>query len=115
MYLCIAIIRKGSPVWCSGTKRGSAREGVTLFFLSEFSSIVFFNIKYLEVPSFCSTFAALSYNCVIMNNLNFDSKTNDSLLNRKPQTFSIRFAQRKKSLLDDSVYNCHNHKEGGEI
>ena len=114
MYLCIAIIRKGSPVWCSGTKRGSAREGITLFFLSEFSSLVFFNIKYLEVSSFCSTFAAFSYNCVIMNNLNFDSKTNDSLLNRKPQTFS-RFTQRKKSLSYSPVFNCHNYKEGGEI
>lgn len=51
----------------------------------------------------------------VMNYLIFDDfKPNDSWLNRKPQTFT-RFAQRKKSLLDDSVYNCHNHKEGGEI
>ena len=52
----------------------------------------------------------------VMNYLIFDDfKPNDSWLNRKPQTFLKRFAQRKKSLLDDSVYNCHNHKEGGEI
>ena len=72
-------------------------------------------MKNLEVFSIYSNFAAVFYMFRVMNYLIFDDfKPNDSWLNRKPQTFT-RFTQRKKSLLDDSVYNCHNHKEGGEI
>lgn len=48
-----------------------------------------------------------------LNYLIFDFKPNDSWLNlTKPQTFSIRLTQRKKSLSDNSVYNCHNRKGG---
>ena len=60
------------------------------------------------------TYKYAPFSNISLHNLNVDSKTNDSLLNRKPQTFS-RFTQRKKSLSYSPVFNCHNYKEGGEI
>lgn len=75
-------------------------------------------MKNLEVFSIYSNFAAVFYMFRVMNlnYLIFDFKPNDSWLNLiRPQTFSSRLTQRKKSLSYNSVYNCHNHKEGGEI
>ena len=69
-------------------------------------------MKNLEVFSIYSNFAAVFYMFRVMNYLIFDDfKPNDSWLNRKPQTFLKRFAQRKKSLLDS--YVCNYHMKGG--